>query len=72
MNKPFMSRQETAEYCSSQGLPVAVATLAKYATVGGGPEFQLFGRFPRYTKPAVDAWIASRLSAPRCNTSQAA
>ena len=68
----FMSRRETSEYCHSQGLPAAVATLAKYATIGGGPEFQLFGRFPRYTKEAVDAWIASRLSAPRRSTSEAA
>lgn len=67
----FLSRREASEYLSSLGLPVAVATLAKYATVGGGPEFQSFGRFPRYLPEALDRWAESRLSAPRKSTSDA-
>jgi len=49
---------------------VATATLAKYATVDGGPEFRSFGRFPRYSEEALDVWIASKLSKPRRSTSE--
>ena len=72
MNARLLSRQEAASYCQEKGFPVAPASLAKYASVGGGPEFHSFGRFPRYSTEALDRWLASKLSAPRANTSQAA
>jgi len=72
MNSRLLSRAEAAEYCQSRGLPVAAATLAKYATVGGGPTFHKFSRFPRYSEEMLDAWIASKLSAPMRSTSAAA
>ena len=53
--KCYLSRQQASEHLLEQGLPAAVATLAKLAVVGGGPEFQKFGRFPRYTVDALDA-----------------
>jgi hypothetical protein len=68
--KQYLSRKEASEYLKSRGLPVAVATLAKYATVGGGPEFHSFGRFPRYSVDALDAWIGGKLSKPRRSTSE--
>ena len=68
----FLNRREASEYLSGLGLPVAVATLAKYATVGGGPEFQSFGRFPRYRPEALQRWAEARLSAPRKSTSDRA
>ena len=72
MTKRFLSRKEASDYCTSKGTPAAVATLAKYVTVGGGPEYQSFGRFPRYTAESLDAWIASRLTPPRSNSSRGA
>ena len=72
MTARLLSRQEAASYCQSRGFPVAPASLAKYASVGGGPEFRKFSRFPRYSIEALDAWISSKLSAPRANPSQAA
>jgi len=67
--KRYLSRQQASEHLLEQGLPAAVATLAKLAVVGGGPEFQKFGRFPRYTVDALDAWAASKLSPARRSTS---
>jgi hypothetical protein len=47
------------------GLIIAVNTLAKYRCVGGGPEFELWGRTPIYTKPSTLRWARARLSKPR-------
>jgi hypothetical protein len=69
--KQYLSRREASEYLASRGLRTAVATLAKYATIGGGPEFRSFGRFPRYEPSALDAWIKSKLTDPRRSTSDA-
>ncbi|MGZ9109156.1 MAG: hypothetical protein ACXW4B_10100 [Micavibrio sp.] len=44
-------------------------TLAKLATVGGGPVFQRFGRRIGYFPTALDEWVASRASNPMRSTS---
>jgi hypothetical protein len=44
--------------------------LAKLASVGGGPEFQRFGRVPLYAPEALDRWADSRLSAAVASTSE--
>ena len=55
LDKPRLRRCEASSYLEQHhGLTVAVATLAKYATVGGGPAFNLFG--------------ASRCTSPRRST----
>ena len=72
MDKAYLSRREAAEFCTAQGLSVATATLAKYATLGGGPEYQTFGRFPRYTEAKLREWIESKLSGFKRSTSQEA
>ena len=43
----------------------AKTTLQKLVTVGGGPEFQKFGNRCLYTPAGLDAWVESKLSAPR-------
>ena len=68
----FMSRKEASAYLVGRGLPVAVATLAKLACVGGGPEFHKFGRYPRYTTEALDVWASHRLSSALRSTSEVA
>jgi hypothetical protein len=65
----YLRRKEASEYCTARGLPVAPATLAKYATLGGGPEFRKFSRFPLYEQVALDCWIESKLTGPRRSTS---
>ena len=66
----FLSRREAANHVKERGLPAAESTLAKYATVGGGPEFQKFGHRVFYTEEALDAWITSKLSGFVASTSE--
>ena len=66
----FLNRREAAAYCRHRGVPAAPSTFAKYATVGGGPQFMKFGRRVLYTAAALDAWIASKLSRPVGSTSE--
>lgn len=73
MNIPtFYDRQEAARRLTANGLKVSPATLQKYATVGGGPQYQIFGRKAVYTEEALAAWAEAKLSAPRRSTSEAA
>lgn len=64
-----LSRQDAAQFLAEMGYPVAVSTLAKYATIGGGPVFESFGRKPLYKPKDLLAWIAERSSGPRRSTS---
>lgn len=63
----YLNRQQAAAYVQALGIPCAVSTLEAYACRGGGPQFRKFGRKPLYTELDLDAWIASRISAPRVN-----
>ncbi len=61
--KQYLTRAEAAFYCSQQGLPLSPKTLAKYASVGGGPKFYKFGTMRViYKIEDLNAWIANRLS----------
>ena len=64
-----LSRKEASEFLSKRGYRVAVQTLAKYATLGGGPVFESFGRKALYKPDDLLAWVASRSSGPRRSTS---
>jgi hypothetical protein len=66
----LMRRAETAAALTAAGYPTATATLATKATRGGGPEFQTYGRIPLYKWRVALAWAESRMSAPRCTTSE--
>lgn len=66
----FRNRKEAATYLEEKGLPISPKTLAKMATVGGGPRFQRFNRRPVYTEEFLDEWIAARLSQPVRSTSE--
>jgi len=72
MTTRFLRRREVVTYCRDRGLPIAEATLAKYATVGGGPVFHKFGKAALYDPAAVDEWIAARLGQPLRSTSDRA
>jgi len=60
----LLTRAELAQILTGMGYPVAQQTLAKYACIGGGPEFQMYGRLPRYTLAKGIEWAKSRLSKP--------
>lgn len=64
-----LTRREAADFLTGRGYRVAPATLAKYATVGGGPIFESFGRRPIYKPADLLAWVTSKSTGPRRSTS---
>ncbi|MBT3016836.1 MAG: helix-turn-helix domain-containing protein [Candidatus Thiodiazotropha sp. (ex Clathrolucina costata)] len=64
MCKQYLTRKEAAEYLKEQGLPVSPNTLQKYATVGGGPEYKIFGNKAVYTESDLDQWAENKLLPP--------
>lgn len=69
-DQPYIPRSQAPAYLAERGLKFSKNTLAKLATVGGGPEYCIFGGRAYYTAPGLDAWIAEKLSAPRRSTSE--
>ncbi len=67
-----LTRREAAEFLTERGFRVAPATLAKYATIGGGPLYQSFGRRPLYRPADLLAWVEAKSTAPRRSTSEPA
>ena len=67
----FLRRQAASEYLAENwGISRAPGTLAKLATIGGGPTFRRAGRVPLYSPDDLDKWAASKLSAPMRSTSE--
>jgi hypothetical protein len=54
---------------SERGFKIAVATLAKFRCIGGGPKFVRFGRYVGYRPNDLLDWAKSRLSDPVNSTS---
>ena len=61
--------EASAYFAEAHGAQVAVATLAKMRSVGGGPAYLKFGRSVLYERAALDRWIADRLGPARASTS---
>ena len=58
-----LRRKEASTYLLREwGISRTPKTLAKLATIGGGPPFEKDGRFPLYTPPVLDTWARSQLS----------
>lgn len=71
--KPRLRRADVPAYMlEKHGIPVALATLNKLATTGGGPVMQYAGRIPLYRPEDLDAWAEERLSKPVHSTSERA
>lgn len=68
----YLDRREAAKYLTDRGLKCSHNTLQKFATVGGGPEYSIFGNRALYTPQNLDAWAETRLTASRKSTSEAA
>jgi hypothetical protein len=69
----YMRRKSAAEYVRARwGVPCSPNTLAKLATIGGGPVFRRSGRTPLYTADNLDRWVESKLSRPMRSTSDVA
>lgn len=66
------TRMQASDFLTELGFKVAEATLAKYATVGGGPKFMKFGRRVLYSEDALLVWANGKLSGPAGSTSELA
>lgn len=69
-NERFLTPEEASQFLAGLGLQIATSTLSKMRCVGGGPVFQSFGRFPRYTPRRLREFAQSKLSAERRSTSE--
>ena len=54
------------------GVKRSPSTLAKLASVGGGPKFRRLNRAVYYEESALDEWVLSLLSPPLSSTSDVA
>ncbi|MGB3499994.1 MAG: hypothetical protein WBA44_00075 [Mesorhizobium sp.] len=69
--RPRLRRRDVPAYLAERhGIDIAVATLNKMATVGGGPLMQYAGRIPLYRIEDLDAWAERRLTRPIASTSE--
>ncbi len=70
LSKPRLRRTEASAYLLAvHGVPIKASTLAKMATIGGGPIFQKSGPTPLYMVEELDRWASARLGKPRSSTS---
>lgn len=70
-NKPLYGRKQFAAALKDEtGVDVSPRSLEKYATTGGGPPYVIFSRRAYYDLDEGIAWVRSRMSAPRRNTSE--
>ena len=67
--KRFLTRPSAADHLTEIGIPTSKNTLQKWATVGGGPRYQIFGNRALYQIEDLDAWVQNKLSTPRHSTS---
>jgi hypothetical protein len=66
----FLRRIVAAQYIQDRyGLRCSKQTLAKLATMGGGPIFRSAGRTPLYAPKDLDEWALSKIGKPRTSTS---
>jgi hypothetical protein len=70
--QPLLDTEAAAAHVAQRGVPTSAYQLKLLRTTGGGPRFRKFGRFVRYEPAELDAWVESRLSAPRASTTQTA
>jgi predicted DNA-binding transcriptional regulator AlpA len=71
----YLSRREASEFTFQHYGTAGVSsrTLARYACMGGGPEFHKIGnKRVGYTVEALDAWMTERISRGKKSTSEAA
>jgi hypothetical protein len=66
-----LNRSDAARYLvETWQIPCSVATLAKLAVIGGGPEFRKAGRTPLYPQDGLDSYAQSKMSRRVRSTSE--
>lgn len=72
-NSAYYDTDEAADYLTNRrGVRTARKTLEKLRSIGGGPRFRHFGRFPKYREDWLDEYAETRISEPKRSTSDAA
>ena len=70
VSEPLYQRKQAAKVLTEDfGIPTEPTTLAKWACVGGGPEFYKAGRRPLYPRSSLAAWARQKLGSLRHSTS---
>jgi hypothetical protein len=59
----MLTRDKAAAALSDLGYPIAKATLASFATHGGGPHYRRFGKRVVYRWSDLVAWAETRCAA---------
>jgi hypothetical protein len=72
VQKRYLTRGESADFLTEQGLPTTKNQLQKLATTGGGPEYSIYGNKAVYTPTNLLAWAEAKLTASRKSTSERA
>lgn len=70
MNTEYLRPEQAAAYLTDRYGTISRNYLAKLATTGKGPQFQRWGKYRVYTRAALDAWAASRMSPEVASTSE--
>ncbi|WP_036285631.1 hypothetical protein [Methylocystis sp. ATCC 49242] len=69
VTQQFLRRKQAGEYLKSKYGFGSEKTLAKLATVGGGPLFRRAGKAVLYEVESLDIWALRKISAPMSSTS---
>jgi hypothetical protein len=70
--KRSLTRREASEYLIANWFPVSRNTLAKLATIGGGPIFSKAGRVPLYAEEDLDQYAREKIGPRVSSTSELA
>ncbi len=68
-NRPLRRSEASVYLKDKHGIDRAPATLAKLASIGGGPRYHKANRIPIYPPDFLDEWAVSILSPPLNSTS---
>src|SRR5262245_22300531 len=67
----LLTRKEASRCLTERGYKVAPSTLAKKASIGGGPPYVSFGRRALYREADLLSWAEERTTGLRRSTSDA-
>ena len=67
----LLTRQAGAKALTDEGYRTSGSTLATMVSRGGGPRYQLYSGRAIYRWSELLAWAESRVTEPRCNSSEA-
>lgn len=71
LQKPRLRRKDVPEYLDIKfGIPIAVKTLERMVTTGGGPAYQKINNTPLYPTVELDVWAEKVLGKAACSSAE--